>query len=146
MREKYPYTDGRFLTDPTPDCGHSGHPYQCGCHHEHPIGCKCGCGRTTYCDRDRKNNVWLEGADAEGRGGSCLLDSMRDDQVIYCIQRDEKARQDLLRVTSDEHLLKLAHEVPALPSVEDGDKLQKESNADQSPFYAIFRGQPPFAQ
>jgi hypothetical protein len=104
--------------------------------------------RTTYCDRDRVNNVWVEGADENGEGGVCLLDTMNEAQVVYVLQRDETARRDLLRVTSDEQLLELANTVPRLPVEEPGDVLQRETNHNSDPnslpFYNQFRGQPPW--
>lgn len=117
----------------------------------------CDCGDTveaetprvgTYCDRDRKNNVWVEGADAEGVGGVCLLDTMTEAQVVGVLQVDETARADLRRVTSDAYLHGLADRVPRLPEINEGDESQKtlNNNTDSIPFYAIFRGQPPFAQ
>jgi len=103
----------------------------------------------TKCDRDKTNNVWVEGHDPEkGVPGICLLDTLEDYQVIDVLQRDERARQDLLRVTSDPHLLDLAVKIPRFPTTEEGDELQKDfgNTTSASPFYSIFRGQPPFAQ
>ena len=103
---------------------------------------------TTLCDRDRVNNVWVEGADENGEGGVCLLDTMREDQVIYSLQRDEVARADLCRVTSDPRLLELAATVPRLATNREGYQLQQEvnRNADSLPFYSVFRGRPPTAR
>lgn len=101
---------------------------------------------TTYCDRDRVSNVWVEGADENGTGGICLLDTMTEAQVINSIQRSEQAREDLRRVTSDEYLLGLADSVPRLSTSEVGDQLQRElnRNADSLPFYNQFQGKPPW--
>ena len=103
---------------------------------------------TTLCDRDRTNNVWVEGADEYGVGGVCLLDTMSDPQLVYILQRNEIARADLCRVTSDPHLLELAATVPRLPSGVFGDEVQKEVNRndDSLPFYSVFRGRPPTAR
>ena len=103
---------------------------------------------STLCDRDRKNNVWVEGADENGAGGLCLLDTMTEAQVIGVLKVNERARADLKRVTSDPQLLDLAEKIPRLPTEQDDDKLQRETNrnADSIPFYSIFRGQPPFPQ
>lgn len=101
------------------------------------------------CDRDRKNNVWVEGpVDSNGRGGVCLLDTMTYDQVVGVLQVDEKAREDLRRVTSDPELHALADSTQRLSEKVVGDDLQSDinRNADSIPFYAIFRGQPPFSQ
>jgi hypothetical protein len=60
-------------------------------------------------------NVWVERGDSPNdvnAPGVCMLDTMCDAQVICVIERDEQAREDLLRVTSDAHLLELARTVP----------------------------------
>lgn len=96
---------------------------------------------TTKCDRDRTNNVWVEGE-------VCLLDTLGRANIVAILQADQRAREDLLRVTSDAELLDLARTVPLLPSESEGDRVQKELNrsADSIPFYTVFRGQPPFNQ
>ena len=100
----------------------------------------------TYCDRDRVNNCWVEGANENGEGGICLLDTMTEDQVVFVLQRDEQARADLRRVTSDEYLKGLADTVPRLPTGEHGDHLQQATNRNAAslPFYNQFRGKPPW--
>lgn len=116
----------------------------------------------TLCDRYQQGmtNVWvskarsgtsLVGPDAdENVPGICMLDTMTRAQVIYVLERDEKARADLLVVTSNRELLHLARTVPRLPVVEETDAEQalinRPNEPAQNPFYAIFRGQPPFAQ
>jgi hypothetical protein len=112
----------------------------------------CGCQeptRTTYCDRDTKDNVWMErDPNTPNAPGICMLDTMSEGQVINSIQRSCRARVDLLRVTSDPNLLYLARTVPTLPTTEEADDDQKRLNrdADSIPFYTQFRGQPPFNQ
>jgi hypothetical protein len=100
--------------------------------------------------RPRPGRQRIEGADENGEGGVCLLDTLCTDQVIGILKVDERARADLIRVTSDPTLLDLAETVDRLPSVDPGDQLQKQMGANHQaetiPFYAIFRGQPPFAQ
>lgn len=101
------------------------------------------------CDRDKNNNVWVEGYDPDnGVPGICLLDTMDEDQVINVLRRDERAREDLRKVTSDARLLELADTVPRLPTTNEDDEVQKDFGAttDAGPFYRLFRGQPPFAQ
>ena len=95
------------------------------------------------------DNVWLEGRDIEnGVQGICLLDTMTEAQMVYVLQRDEKARADLPLITTDETFLALAATVPRLPVDNEGDTTQSGLNnhAESIPFYAQFRGQPPFAQ
>lgn len=101
----------------------------------------------TLCDGNRANNVWVEGADAEGNSGICLLDTMELDQIIGVIQRDPQARIDLLKVTTNEYLQNLANTLPPLPTTNEGDDLQKQVNQNTvTPFYTIFKGQIPFNQ
>jgi len=105
--------------------------------------------RGTYCDGDRVNNVWVEGAvDADGNGGICMLDTMTEEQVVYVLQRDPKAREDLQRVTTDADLKAWAETIPLLPTGNEGDKLQREvnNNAASIPFYSVFAGKPPTAR
>lgn len=132
----------------------------------------CGCQKTpcvcpsprpcTKCDRyvQGMHNEWvvkaksgtgLVGPDAvEDVIGICMLDTMTRAQVIYVLERSEKARSDLFVVTTDRELLHLARTVPRLPVVEETDAeqalLNRPNEPAQNPFYAIFRGQPPFAQ
>jgi hypothetical protein len=79
-----------------------------------------------------------------------MLDTLTDNQIVYVLERDEQARADLLTITTDAHLLQLANETPRLPTIElmDAEQalLNKPHDPCSIPFYAIFRGQPPFAQ
>lgn len=105
-------------------------------------------GRITYCDGQRANNVWLEGADENGVGGVCMLDTMTRDQVIFVLQRDPKARDDIQTITTDAELKAWAATIPMLPTGNPGDKLQTEMNANARsiPFYSLFAGKPPTAR
>jgi hypothetical protein len=75
---------------------------------------------------------------------------MTEAQIIFAVERDDRARKDLLRVTTNPRLLEIARETPRLPTVEEADDIQRKMNRNQTaasiPFYAIFRGQPPFNQ
>jgi hypothetical protein len=125
----------------------------CGCQQS-----PCACPATpplTKCDLyvPGSKNVWVErgnGPSDASALGVCMLDTMNDAQVIYAIERDEQAREDLLKITSDPHLLELAKTVPRLPIVEETDmeqaQINQPNNPGSIPFYSIFRGQPPFAQ
>jgi hypothetical protein len=100
----------------------------------------------TLCDLDRRNNVWVEGAD-DTRPGICLLDTLEEHQVTYILQRDPVARADLLKVTSNAYLRNLANITPALPTNDiEGDIVQKEMGRDPMTLYTVFRGIPPFNQ
>lgn len=115
----------------------------------------CRCRPCTKCDRYVRGttNVWVEKGPNPGDEkaiGICLLDTLTETQVIGVLERDEKARADLLTVTSDPCLLELARTIPRLPVVEEADAEQalinRPNEPAQNPFYAVFRGQPPFAQ
>jgi hypothetical protein len=96
--------------------------------------CPCAGPPPTLCDGDTTNNEWVE-------GGICMLDTMCKDQVIYVLQRNPKARQDLLRVTSCEELHELVAMVPLMNGQQEDDQMQKALNsADCLPQYTIFRG------
>lgn len=103
----------------------------------------------TRCDGDTVNNVWVERADAS-RIGICLLDTLTEAQVIFSVERNDVARADLLRVTTDPRLQEIAKTTPRLPVTELDDEIQSDVNRNHTaasiPFYGIFRGQPPFAQ
>lgn len=101
---------------------------------------------TTLCDLDRRNNVWVEGADAEGHNGICLLDTISEEQLIHVLQRDPLARTDIKRVTSNAYIRNLAETLPMLPTVYEGDQLQKEQNQGTLTLYTVFHGVPPFNQ
>jgi hypothetical protein len=114
-----------------------------------------GAVRTTRCDRyvAGSQNVWVERGDSPNdvtAPGVCMLDTMTDHQIIYSLERDDKARADLLTVTSDPHLIELANTVPRLPTPEESDVeqalLNQPHNSGSIPLYSVFRGIPPFAQ
>lgn len=108
-------------------------------------------GKVSKCDLYRPGdaNCWVEKGDETAKG-ICMLDTLEECQIIYILERDDRARADLLKVTSDEALRALATSVPRLPVVERADAEQalvnQPNSAASNPFYAIFRGQPPFAQ
>jgi hypothetical protein len=141
------------------ECGAIPQANACSCN---ASPCQC-CPRCTFCDLyvPGTPNVWVERGEASAdlfatatpdykRTGICALDTLKEHQIINIIERDEKARADLLKVTSNPHLRKLALTVPKLPTQElvDAEQLnQNRPNEPSSiPFYAVFRGQPPFAQ
>ena len=102
----------------------------------------CQTPTVTKCNRDRRHNVWIEGnVDPEtGEGGICLLDTLTEEQVTETIERDERARADLLRVTDDPQLLHLAATVPRLPTGEASDAQMAHFRPPPPPYYAQFKG------
>jgi hypothetical protein len=124
--------------------------------------CEC-CRPCTLCDRyvPGTPNVWVERGSVSpdlfspaepdySVPGVCSLDTLQEHQIIFIIERDAKARADLLKVTSNRRLRHLALTIPSLPTQELVDAEQLNQNRPHEPasipFYAIFRGQPPFPQ
>lgn len=88
----------------------------------------------TLCDGDTTNNAWIE-------DGVCMLDNLCKDQVVYIIQRNPKARDDLKRVTTCQELINLLNLVPLLSGEQEDDAQQSRFNTgDCLPQYTIFRG------
>jgi len=107
---------------------------------------------TTYCDLyvQGTRNCWVvkgKNPGDEKAPGICMLDTMTKEQVIYTLERNEMARADLKKVTSDPDLLKLADTVKRLPIAERSDVEQalgnRPNDAASIPFYSLFRGKPP---
>lgn len=128
----------------------------CGCNVS-PCACQTICPplSTSKCNlfQPGMKNVWIERGDGPNDAtalGVCMLDTLCEDQVIYILERDDVARADLLKITTDPTLVGLAKTIPRLPIVEETDVEQalinQPNNPASIPFYAIFRGQPPFAQ
>ena len=121
----------------------------CTCNPHFPPGYGCPPPTCTLCDGDTVNNVWIE-RESPGVVGVCQLDTLTEQQVIMVLERDDKARADLLRVTTNPRLRELAQTIQRLPTEQQDDATQTALNRHHSPladpFYAIFRGNPPFAQ
>ena len=91
---------------------------------------------------DKTNNYWY-------REGVGLLDTMTRDfdgcwelqDVIYAIERNEQAREDLKRITLCLTLKSLADNIARLPTSNEGDALSRQLNSvDIIPFYTVKRG------
>lgn len=88
----------------------------------------------TLGDGDTTNNYWME-------DGVCMLDTMSREQIIYVIERNPRARDDLRRVTTCEDLHQLLDEVCLLPTKQADDAQQSLLNTgDVLPFYTVYRG------
>jgi len=94
----------------------------------------CDTAPPSLCDGDTTNNCWFE-------EGVCLLDTMSKQQVVYTIQRNPKARQDLAKVTTCEPILQLLKDVPLLGTTQEDDAQQRRFNqVDSLPFYTLYKG------
>lgn len=119
----------------------------CGCR---ATPCSCGVS-SSKCKSGLRDNVWVErGTGGENAIGICLLDTLSEPQIIDIVERDEKARRDLLLATTDARLLEIAQKTKRLTTSEEADLQQKWVNKNEAPasipFYGLFRGQPPVAQ
>jgi hypothetical protein len=90
----------------------------------------------SLCDGDCSNNMWFI-------QGKCRLDQLTYDQVTFILQRNPHAKNDLLRVTTDECLRRMALEIPLVQSQIQQD--QRPYNVINNPkntlpFYKLFRG------
>jgi hypothetical protein len=86
----------------------------------------------SLCDGDTTDNYWFE-------QGVCMLDQMDRSQVTYALERVEKARIDLKRVTTNQELHDLVDNVPMLRKTTESDEAMK-MNKSTLPYYTIFRG------
>jgi len=102
----------------------------------------------TCCDLDITDNIWVEGVVdvPAGKRGICMLDTLSRAQVIDILQRNPRAKKDLLRVTTDPELVELAQTVQLLQSTNQSDDQTKQSARQGLPYYTLFAGRPPFAQ
>ena len=70
-----------------------------------------------------------------------MLDNLRKDQVVFIIERNPKAREDLAKVTTCEEILDLLKLIPLLHGKQEDDEQQSRFNqGDCLPQYTIFRG------
>lgn len=94
---------------------------------------------TTVCTGNPVNNMWAEKLNT-GYGYRCRLDLMTYEEVWIVLTRVPKAKEDLLKITNDPCLIKLANETKLLvPEKEENDQLQHKMN-NSLPYYRLFRG------
>ena len=92
--------------------------------------------RQTLCTGDCSNNIWYQ-------QGACKLDTLTYDQVYFVLERNPKAKKDLLRITNDPCLIELATNSNLIRDpIEDGESVARVINnpAQTLPFYTLFRG------
>ena len=88
----------------------------------------------TVCNGDTTNNVWFA-------GGKCKLDQLTFEQVYFVLQKNPKAKADLLRITTDPTLIQLANETrPINQDAIDDRRAEKIINGNTLPFYTVLRG------
>lgn len=96
--------------------------------------------RCTLCTKDKINNIFCVPR-APGYPPRCILDEMTYEQVYEVLQRVPGAKRDLIKITDDPILLKLAETTRLrTPPQDAADRLQKKMNANSLPFYTVMRG------
>jgi len=119
----------------------------CGCY-------PCGCGipmdmqdvvnanpySSTVCDRNTSNNIWFQ-SDQPGFPGRCKLDLLTYSQVHRVLQRVPRAKRDLLNITTNQNLIRLANTTPIIiPPQEDNLKAQRSILKNSLPYYTVLKG------
>lgn len=90
--------------------------------------------KCSVCTGDKTDNVWYV-------NGQCRLDQLTYDEVAYVLAKNPKSRGDLLRITNDPRLIRLANEVrPANQEQIDDQRAAKLINSNTLPFYNVLRG------
>ena len=94
----------------------------------------------TVCDGDTSNNIWFQPG-PPGYPGKCKLDLMTYGQVHRVLQRVPCAKRDLLRITTDQCLIRLANTTPLIvPPQEDNRVAQQRLLRNSLPYYTVLRG------
>lgn len=94
----------------------------------------------TVCTGDVTNNVWFV-ARAPGFAGRCILDELTFDQVAHVLSKNPRAKADLLRITTDPRLVRLANEAKLVETDQTADeRFARKLNSDILPHYTVTRG------
>jgi hypothetical protein len=76
-----------------------------------------------------------------GAFGRCILDELTYEQVYLVLERYPFAKRDLLRITTDPNLVRLANTVKLMVNEHEADQIVMDKfNARTLPFYTLFRG------
>lgn len=98
-----------------------------------PNGC-------TVCTGSTSGNIWFQPG-PPGYPGKCKLDLMTYEQVFRVLQRVPCAKAHLLRITTDECLVRLAnHTKLVMPPQEASQMVERRLNANSLPYYTVLRG------
>ena len=127
----------------------------CGCTSCVSCGCDpCGCGdnvqlcnrvnldpvNCTVCNGNTECNIWFEPG-PPGHAGKCKLDNLTYEQDWLVLSRVPEAKKDLLRITSDPCLVRLANTTKLrVPEIEDNKRAADRINANTLPYYTVLRG------
>jgi hypothetical protein len=98
--------------------------------------CHCGGTAPSLCTGDTNCNLWFE-------QGRCTLDQLTYEQVQFILMRNPHAKADLLRITNDPTLVRMAEEIGLFKDEIEDDKVPYDmvNNPKHTlPFYTLFRG------
>ncbi len=92
----------------------------------------------SVCTGDTVHNLWMR---PTASGGQCTLDQLNYGQVVAVLESHPFAKRDLLRITNDPCLIRLANEVKLkVPEQEENKALMDRLNRNTLPFYTVLRG------
>lgn len=111
----------------------------CGCSNaidpEDPVNPNAG--RCTVCTGDCSNNIWFTPG-PPGFPGKCKLDELTYDQVEFVLSKNPSAKRDLLRITTDPNLIRLANETKMVGSdQQDSERFAERLHRNSLPIYTV---------
>jgi hypothetical protein len=92
------------------------------------------------CTGDTCNNIWFQPG-PPGYPGKCKLDLLTYSDVFAVLQRSPFAKADLLRITSDACLIRLAETTELCQDEKEANRIAEDRiNEGTLPYYTLFRG------
>jgi hypothetical protein len=94
----------------------------------------------TVCNGDTECNIWWEPG-PPGFPGKCKLDHLTYEDVYWILSKVPQAKADLLRITTDECLIRLANTTKLIvPEKEANQLVAKRLHKNSLPYYTLFKG------
>jgi hypothetical protein len=94
----------------------------------------------TLCTGDTSDNIFFVPR-APGYPPKCVLDELTYSQVWILLQRVPKAKSDLLRITDDPILVRMAESSKLVESPHDEDeRMRKKLHENSLPMYTVLKG------
>lgn len=94
----------------------------------------------TLCTGDVSDNIFFVPR-ATGYQGRCMLDEMTYDQISLTLSKVPKAKEDLIRITDDQILLRMARTSRLKESpLDEDEKMRKKLHENSLPFYTVLGG------
>lgn len=94
----------------------------------------------TLCTGDTSDNMFFVPR-APGYPPKCVLDELTYSQVLILLQRVPRAKPDLMRITDDPILLRMARESRLVEDpIEENERMRKKLHANSLPMYTVLKG------